>query len=73
MTELGTALVVGAIFAIGSFVGQWWALQIERERSLHDAVFGEEEADHLRRLQRRRDKIIAQIERISPGYFDRRE
>ena len=73
MTELGTALVVGAIFAIGSFVGQWWALQIEREGSLHHAVFGEDDANHLRQLQRRRAELIGQIERISPGYFDRRE
>ncbi|WP_157552805.1 hypothetical protein [Micromonospora sp. NRRL B-16802] len=41
-TELGVALVVGAIFAIGSIGPQAWAAQVGREISATQLVYGAE-------------------------------
>ena len=69
--ELGVAMVVGAIFAGGSFIVQWWALQMEKERELHSQLQGPNTAKYFKTLTRRRERLVAQIERLRPGYFDR--
>jgi len=68
--ELGVALVVGAVFAGGSFVGQWWALQVQAEHERDARVFGAEQARRVRALSRRRERLVGRIERVRPGYFD---
>jgi hypothetical protein len=68
--ELGVALVVGSIFAGGAFVAQWWAVQVGIERQVDAEVLGSRHTRQLRALVRRRDKLVAWIERAQPGYFD---
>ncbi|MDQ7911476.1 hypothetical protein RB614_44025 [Phytohabitans sp. ZYX-F-186] len=68
--ELGVAVVVGAIFAGGSFVGQWWTVQMGEEMEADREVYGPEEVRRLREMLRRRERLAARIERVEPGYFD---
>ena len=68
--ELGVALVVGAIFAGGAFVAQWWTLQVDNERRFAAEVHGPDMVRYFRQLIRRRNRLIAKVERLYPGYFD---
>jgi hypothetical protein len=62
--ELGLAMVVGSIFAFGSFVGQFWAVAIERNREVFREVMGNQEKAELKSLAVRREEILAQITQL---------
>jgi hypothetical protein len=65
--ELGIALVVGAIFAGVSFLGQAWTLQVQAERAKSDRLFGKDEVRELRDLLKSRQRILAEIETLGDG------
>ncbi|MEU2699527.1 hypothetical protein [Micromonospora aurantiaca (nom. illeg.)] len=67
--ELGVALVVGSIFALASFIGQVWTVQVQQERQLDEGLWGSEQRRYLRGLFREREKLAEQIGRTpdSPG------
>lgn len=67
--ELGVAMVVGAIFAGGSFIIQLWGVQIQQEKAFAEKLFEEEKKRYFRSLMKRRDRLAAQIEKRRPGYF----
>jgi hypothetical protein len=57
--ELGVALVVGSIFALASFLGQVWTLQVQAERELKDHLWGAEKRRNPRRLIREYAELAA--------------
>jgi hypothetical protein len=65
--ELGIAIVVGSIFAFGSFVGQFWAIANEREREILRETMGGRETAELKSLAVRREEILAQITQLEAG------
>ena len=60
--DVGIAVVVGALFAFGSFMAQWWAVVVQREISVRDAADQESDAALWRELTLRRARISRQIE-----------
>lgn len=48
--NVGIALVVGALFAFGSFVSQVWAVAAQHEREVQNRVLGDYELAELKRL-----------------------
>jgi hypothetical protein len=52
--ELGIAMVVGSIFAFGSFVAQFWAISYERFREIAREATGDQGTMSLKRLAARR-------------------
>lgn len=55
LAELGIAIVVGSIFAFGSFFAQWWTVQAQREVDIRDHVLGGHAV--FERLAEMRDSI----------------
>src|SRR5262249_45203402 len=55
--ELGIALVVGSIFAFGSFVAQFWVLVIEEGRSVYKEAVGDLDTRTLKQLAKKREEI----------------
>jgi len=68
--ELGVALVVGTIFAGGSFIMQVWGVAVLNEAQSRLAITAEEDKIHLHKLQTRNQKLAGRIEALHPGYFD---
>ena len=46
--DVGVALVVGALFSIGAFVAQFWALQVAREQADNQLLWRDDDATVLR-------------------------
>ena len=67
--ELGVALVVGSIFAGGSFVSQVWVLQVEREFHLDNETFGADQVRRFKALLRKHDRLAGQVEWLDSEYF----
>lgn len=57
LQDLGTALVVGSLFAFGAFVAQVWALQAQREMWVTEAATREWIDDLLERASRLEEKL----------------
>lgn len=62
--ELGIAMVVGAIFAFGAFVAQFWAVSYERANAIYKEAVGDLETRKLKRLAAKRAEIASQIEHL---------
>jgi hypothetical protein len=56
--ELGVALVVGSIFAISSFLGQVWTVQVQDERRLEAELWGADQRRYLQELLQERDRLF---------------
>jgi hypothetical protein len=56
--ELGVALVVGAIFAIASFMAQWWAVAATQQQEILDDTYDRGIRERLRKLAQERQEII---------------
>jgi hypothetical protein len=48
--ELGIALLVGSLFAFGSFLAQFWSLAVDREREVLGTVSREDDVERMRRI-----------------------
>ena len=70
--DIGIAVVVGAIFAFGSFMAQWWAVAVQRELSIMDAADQESDAALWHDLALKRARISRQIEELNAAQLDRR-
>lgn len=57
--ELGVAIVVGSLFAFGSFIAQWWTVQVQFEREITDRVYGS--TDRQRELGEQRLRVIERL------------
>jgi hypothetical protein len=64
-SDLGIALVVGALFSFGAFLTEVWSQTVDGEQEALDAIFGEERRDKLRRLQKRRAVLLAELDVIA--------
>jgi hypothetical protein len=62
--ELGIAMVVGSIFAFGSFVGQFWAVAYDRGRKIFEEVIGNQDMEQLKELASKREIICEQISQL---------
>lgn len=38
--DLGTAIIVGSLFSVGSFMAQWWTVQTQFELEFRDRISG---------------------------------
>jgi len=56
--ELGVALVVGAVFATASFLGQVWTVQVQEERKLLMDLRGRERRERFQRILQERQQLI---------------
>lgn len=59
--DLGIAIVVGAIFAMGSFLGMVWSLTVEKERQSLDLLYGDEIRDQLEKLRAQRNALYTEL------------
>jgi hypothetical protein len=66
--ELGIAMVVGSIFAFGSFVAQFWAVSTERGREIRQEVMGNQDTTRMRQLAERRREIASRIEQLERSH-----
>jgi hypothetical protein len=66
-TELGVALVVGALFGIGAFGAAVWELTVIGERDAFRESFGDDVREEIVRLRSRRDELWEQIQALSPS------
>ena len=62
--ELGIAMVVGSIFAFGSFVGQLFSIAYGRTNEIAQQITGSQKMDDLKQLAGRREAILGQIEQL---------
>ena len=68
--SLGVALVVGALFSVGTFAAQFYAVNFQREQQLLDRMFDDELYGKLRNLAAKRNELERRIERLidsTPG------
>jgi hypothetical protein len=65
--ELGIALIVGTIFAGGSFIVQVWTHQIQKESDFYESIYGEEERQELHAILQHRRELADRIDALSPG------
>jgi hypothetical protein len=72
--EIGIGLMVGSIFAFGSFMAQFWAVAVQHEQAARWHVFGPDTEQELRELRGRRDsfhaKLVERLERVAPSEDD---
>lgn len=62
--ELGIAMVVGSIFAFGSFVGQLVSIAYARTSEITQQITGSKKKKELQQLADSLEAIMAQIERL---------
>jgi hypothetical protein len=63
LKDLGVAMVVGALFAFGSFAAQWWTVQVQFERDVDDRIYGSiGEQQHLGEM---RTRILRKLNQLS--------
>jgi hypothetical protein len=61
-TSLGVALVVGALFSFGTFVAQWWLVEMTREDKISDYLGRDpEEYAKLARLFAKTSEVARQL------------
>jgi len=65
--ELGIALIVGSIFAGGSFIVQVWAHQVQREQDILKLVYEEENRGELQAILQRRRELTGRIDVLRSG------
>jgi len=66
--ELGIAMVVGSIFAFGSFVGQLVSIAYARTSEITQQITGSKKKKDLQQLADRREAIMTEIEQLEkPG------
>jgi hypothetical protein len=58
------ALIVGALFSFGAFIGQLWNAALQRERELLDRIFGSSMTAKLRELGKECIDLEERIERL---------
>lgn len=71
--ELGIAMVVGSIFAIGSFVAQLFSIAYGRTNEIAQQITGSQKINDLKQLAGRREAIRRQIRQragVPPGQTD---
>jgi hypothetical protein len=61
LTALGTSIIVGALFAFGSFVSQFWAVVAQRERQMSDFVFAIPKMEEFKQLANHIDGLNERI------------
>ena len=66
--ELGIAMVVGSIFAFGSFVGQLFSVAYGRANEIMQQITGTQKVEELKQLAARREALKRQIDQLEmPG------
>ena len=61
--ELGIAVVVGSIFAFGSFIAQWWSIEVQQEIDFAGRVYGG--VAYQQRLGEMRNEIVELLDGVS--------
>jgi hypothetical protein len=61
---MGIALLVGSLFAGGSFVSQVWSLTLQSERKAHDSVYGDMIQEWMRELVFRMGEVAEELEKL---------
>lgn len=61
--ELGIAIIVGSIFAFGSFIAQWWSIEVQQEIDFVGRVYGG--VAYQQRLGEMRNEIIELLDGLS--------
>jgi hypothetical protein len=61
--ELGIAIVVGSIFAFGSFIAQWWSIEVQQEIDFVGRVYGG--VAYQQHIGEMRNEIIELLEGLS--------
>jgi hypothetical protein len=60
--ELGIAIVVGSIFAFGSFIAQWWSIEVQQEIDFVGRVYGSVAyQQHLGEMRNEITKILEDL------------
>ncbi len=63
LRELGIAIVVGSIFAFGSFIAQWWSIEVQQEIDFSGRVYGS--VAYQQYLGEMRNEIVKLLDRLS--------
>jgi len=63
LRELGIAIVVGSIFAFGSFIEQWWTIEVQQELDFVGRVYGS--VAYQQNLGEMRNEIVKIIDGLS--------
>jgi hypothetical protein len=64
MQTVGVSLVVGALFAEGAFVGQWWAVTAQSSYTAFYRLWGDERFAQLDELKRRMTELSEQADQL---------
>ena len=65
-TSLGVALVVGALFSFGTFVSQWWVVEVGREDKIKNYFGSDKEYATLAGLRAECDELARQLRQAEP-------
>jgi hypothetical protein len=63
-TELGSAMIVGAIFAGATFVAQWWTVQVQHEGQTRREIAGATGRERWIELGRRKAEIAQRLDEL---------
>jgi hypothetical protein len=66
--ELGIAIVVGSIFTGGSFMIQYWAVQVTSERALYESLNAARHQDTVAKLASEINDLVGKLEKIDPNF-----
>jgi len=69
LNNLGIALVVGALFAFGSFMAQWWTVQAQVELDFTDRITGT--AQREEQIGKLRSQIVKRLEHLEQSEQER--
>lgn len=58
---LGISMVVGSIFALGSYITQWWSVGVQRTYAKRDLIWGEQYRQEVLDLAQRGRDLAAKI------------
>ncbi len=70
ISTTGVALVVGALFSEGAFVGQLWVFTAQSENAMIDRLWGHENFTHLKQLQEKVIDLSKRVDRFHRGTAD---
>jgi hypothetical protein len=65
ISTAGVAMVVGALFSEGAFVGQLWAYTAQSEHAMNDRLWGHEAFAHLKQLRDKINDLSKRIDRFN--------
>lgn len=64
-TELGSAMIVGAVFAGATFVAQWWTVQVQNEEQARREIAGASRRERWTELGKRQAEIAQRLDELN--------